>query len=160
MAGRSPHLLHLTAISNMSLHCICLVLPLTRTLELLQVRCMACITSTVANPMAKKRKKKKKKRDFNCRRRRINSGGIHEGYLGVFSRWVGIQEYRTALTPPGGQPCKSTSERRCCSCQSSAAARPWKKTHARCRVKEVGCGTKSGFRQKLTASVTVASWAK
>lgn len=62
--GRSPHLLHLTAISNISLHCICLVLPLTRTLELLQVRCMACITSTVANPMAKKKKKKKKKERF------------------------------------------------------------------------------------------------
>lgn len=54
---KSPHLLHLTAISNISLHCICLVLPLTRTLELLQVRCIACITSTVANPMAKKEKK-------------------------------------------------------------------------------------------------------
>jgi len=49
-----PHLLHFTAISNMSLHCICLVLPLTRTLELLHVRWMACITSRVAKPMAEK----------------------------------------------------------------------------------------------------------
>lgn len=61
---KSPHLLHLTAMSNISLHCICLVLPLTRTLELLQVRCMACITSTVAKPMANKDKKKKKRERF------------------------------------------------------------------------------------------------
>lgn len=41
----------------MSLHCICLVFPLTRTLELLQVRCIACITSSVAKPMAKKKQR-------------------------------------------------------------------------------------------------------
>lgn len=45
-------LLHFTAMSNMSLHCSCLVFPLTRTFELLQVRCMACITSMVAKPIA------------------------------------------------------------------------------------------------------------
>lgn len=53
--SKTPHLLHLTAMSNMSLHCICLVLPLTRTLELLHVRCIACITSRVAKPMAEKK---------------------------------------------------------------------------------------------------------
>lgn len=45
-------LLHFTAMSNMSLHCSCLVFPFTRTFELLQVRCMACITSIVAKPIA------------------------------------------------------------------------------------------------------------
>lgn len=52
MLNGGRHLLHLTAMSNMSLHCICLVFPFTRTLELLHVRCIACITSSVAKPMA------------------------------------------------------------------------------------------------------------
>lgn len=53
-SSESSHLLHLTAMSNMSLHCICLVFPLTLTLELLHVRCIACITSSVAKPIAEK----------------------------------------------------------------------------------------------------------
>lgn len=57
MLNRGIHLLHLTAMSNMSLHCICLVFPFTRTLELLHVRCMACITSSVAKPMARNNSK-------------------------------------------------------------------------------------------------------
>lgn len=49
------YLLHFTAISNISLHCISLVFPFIRTLEFAQVRCTACITSRVANPIAEVR---------------------------------------------------------------------------------------------------------
>ena len=51
--------LHFTAMSNMSLHCISRVFPFIRTLEFVQVRCTACMTSNAAKPMAKGRKQGK-----------------------------------------------------------------------------------------------------
>lgn len=53
------YLLHFTAISNISLHCISLVFPFIRTLEFAQVRCTACITSRVANPIAEVRQEER-----------------------------------------------------------------------------------------------------
>lgn len=60
------YLRHFTAISNISLHCICLVFPFIRTLEFAQVRCTACITSRVASPIAEVRQN----RGTNNRNRR------------------------------------------------------------------------------------------
>jgi len=51
---------------------------------------------------------------------------IHQRYLCVFSCWVRSQECRTALAPPGGRLSRSAFELHCCSCRSSAAARPCK----------------------------------
>lgn len=53
------YLRHFTAISNISLHCISLVFPFIRTLEFAQVRCTACITSRVANPIAEMRQEER-----------------------------------------------------------------------------------------------------
>ena len=54
-------------------------------------------------------------------------------YLCVSACSVGNQECRTALAPPDGRPCISASELHCCSCQSSAAARPCRTTERRGR---------------------------
>lgn len=113
-------------MSNMSLHCICLVLPLTRTLELLHVRCIACITSSVAKPMAKKNPTNNFILTAVVRKIIGMNYSIHQWYLCVFSCWVRNQECRIALAPPSGQLCRPASELRCCSCRSSAAARPCK----------------------------------
>lgn len=49
---RARYRLHLTAMSNMSLHCMGRVRPPVRTLALAHVRCTACMTSSAAKPMA------------------------------------------------------------------------------------------------------------
>lgn len=115
-------------MSNMSLHCICLVLPLTRTLELLHVRCMACMTSRVAKPMAGGQRKKES--HICCCSRFFFSFLFLNNLCGFFCL-ARNQECRIALAPPDGRLYISVSEPHWCSCQSSVAARP-------CRITDRG----------------------